>query len=457
MATHLSTRGQRLVDAAPMSGYLRAHFDRVGDRYDPVTRPGGYIGLCVAENKLVWDLLGPRLTSPRPELGHDSVCYDEMIGCRRFREQVADFMSRAIHGRRFAPEQIAVLAGTGSVLETLFYAIADPGDAVLVPTPSYAGFFADLETRDQLSIIPVHTRSVDGFTLTPNLLDAALSAATRPVKALLYTNPNNPTGAVASAEEVATVMGWAEDRRLHLVLDEVYALSVYGDTPFISGASLRPSLGDRVHLCWAFSKDFGVSGLRCGVLVTENEALMRSVDALAYWAAVSGDTQHVLGAMVSDTPWVKGYVAAMRARLRDSYTAVTTALDAAGIPFVPAEGGHFLLCDLRQWLATPTWEAEDALWGHLLERANVNLTPGSACRNGEPGFMRLCFATEPKEAVAVAVGRIAATLATIPSNGAERCEPDGTPQRRGSSRSTASRVGCGNPPPPASPKPGTPP
>jgi aspartate/methionine/tyrosine aminotransferase len=393
-----------------MPGYLDAHIDRREDRCDPETNPDGYIGLCVAENKLVWDLLQPRLVAPRPDLPHEAICYDEMIGSRRFREQLSEFMGRTFLGREFDPAQIAVLAGTGSVLEILFHNIADPGDAVLVPTPSYAGFWADLETRDELHIVPVHTSSTDGFTLTAELLDRAFESSEHPVKALLYTNPDNPTGAIASSDEIEMVMEWTERRGIHLVLDEVYALSVHGDTPFVSGASLRPTLGDHIHVLWAFSKDFGASGLRCGVLITENEELMRSVDGLAYWSVVSGDTQHVLGEMISDRDWVDGYIEAMRARLGESYHAVTAALDEEGIPYFAAEGGYFFLCDFREFMTDQTWEAEDALWHRILDEANVNLTPGSACRNGEPGFFRLCFATESVENAVTAVQRVGKVL-----------------------------------------------
>ena len=393
-----------------MPDYLHAHFDRLDDHYDAETNPDGYIGVCVAENKLVWDLLRPKFTATRPSLPHDAICYDEMIGSRSFRKQLSAFMGKAFLKREFDPAHIAVMAGTGSVLEILFHNIADSGDAVLVPTPSYAGFWADLETRDELHIVPVHTNSADGFTLTEELLDAAFESSDRPVKALLYTNPSNPLGSIATAAEIEMVMRWTEQRGIHLVIDEVYALSIHGDTDFVSGGSLRPVLGDHIHIVWAFSKDFGSSGLRCGVLITENEDLMASVDALAYWSVVSGDTQHILGQMISDTGWVEDYLATMRTGLSDSYAAATSALDEVGIGYVPAEGAYFFLCDLRGFLDEETFEAEDALWRRILDEANVNLTPGSDCRNKEPGFLRLCFATEPKETVVTAVRRLGKVL-----------------------------------------------
>lgn len=404
----LSARGRRLVAQAPMPEYVDVHQARLGDRYDPEANPDGYIGLAVAENKLVWPLLEPRLHAPRA-VPPESVAYDEMIGSEAFRSNLASFLGRELAGRPIDPAHVAVLAGSGSVLETLFYVIADAGDAVLVPTPSYAGFWADLETRDALTIVPVHTSSTDGFRLTTGLLDEALAGSDRPVKALLYTNPSNPLGTVASADEVEAIVRWARDRGVQLVVDEVFALSTFGERTFTSALSLG-SLGPTTHAVWAFSKDFGMSGIRCGVLVTENVEVMRAVDALAYWSAVSGDTQFLLSEMVSDHAWSAAYLDAMRTTLRTAYRRLTEQLDRHGVPHHPAEAGVFAVLDLRAWLDEPSWEAEERLWRRLVDEANVNLTPGSACRNGEPGFLRLVYATAPMDHVETAMNRIAAVL-----------------------------------------------
>lgn len=408
-SSSLSTRGQRLLRSARPPEYFLAHFERSVAPYHATARPDGYIPFCVAENSLVFDVLRSKMVECRnvtaPWLG-----YQSMTGAPEFKEKLARFMSRKILGREIRPEHVAALAGAGSVLELLFHAIADAGDAVLVPTPSYAGFWLDLETRNEISIVPVHTRSDEGFRLTPEKLQEAVAASTRPVRALLFTTPNNPLGTVYEPEELEGILRFCERAGIHVVFDEIYALSVYGTTPFRSVATLRPSLGDHVHIVWAFSKDFAASGLRCGTLVSENLDVMAAVDALSYWACVSGDTQFMLGEMISDDAWVDVYIKTMQARLGDAYRSITWCLDAEGIPYLPAEAGFFLLVDLRRYLNEPTWAAEDTLWRRLLEDANVNLTPGSACRIGEPGFMRLCFAGASLEAGAKGVERMARVL-----------------------------------------------
>ena len=246
----LSRRAREMLASQSMPEYLLRHFQSLDNLYDPAANPDGYIPLSVAENHLVADMVADRLDQV-PTVPSAALAYDAMTGSLRFREQLASFMGRNFLGRVFEPQQISVLAGAGSVLEILFHALGDPGDGVLVPTPSYAGFWMDLELRDGLAIVPVHRTSDDGFRLTPELLERAAAGAGRPVKALLFTSPDNPLGRVYGADEIREVLAWAEARGLHVVFDEIYALSVFGDRDFTSCASLRQSLGERVHIVWA--------------------------------------------------------------------------------------------------------------------------------------------------------------------------------------------------------------
>lgn len=407
---HLSDRGRRLIHDGSFSEYLMLHHqrDQTAD-YHPVTNPDGYLALCVAENKLVSDLLINRIAriGPPPET---ALGYDDMVGSKTFRRRLATFLERTFVGRRIKPGHLVTLAGAGSILETLFYAIADPGDGVLIPTPSYAAFWSDLGIRDQLTIVRVDGTSDDDFAISTDVLDEAMDRADRPIRALLFTSPSNPLGQVYSAEQIEEIVDWTDRRGIHLVMDEIYALSIYGETPFTSVARVTERLGERIHVIWAFSKDFGMSGFRTGVLWSENKEVLAAVDGLAYWSAVSGLTQHVLGEMIASDTWVDAYLSDMRTRLRASHDQTLTRLTKLGVGAVPAGGGIFLFCDFRQFLDEPTWEAEQRLWRRLLDEANVNLTPGSACRAGEPGWMRVCFASQPLAYVGEAFDRLEAVL-----------------------------------------------
>jgi aspartate/methionine/tyrosine aminotransferase len=371
--------------------------------------PDRYVGLCVAENLLMWDMLDPHINRIRG-VQPASVAYDNSVGSLALREQIASFGAAHIWGRAIDPDNVVVLAGAGAILETLFYVLVDPGSGVLVPTPSYAFYWPDLETRDELTIVPVRTSSSDGFRLTPDLLERAASESTIPISALLLTNPDNPTGRIMSPEDLAACIRWAQSRGIHVVVNGVYSLSTHGGSAVEPVQSILGDVGEDIHEIWAFSKDFAMSGLRAGVLVSTNPEVLRAVAEVSHWSVVSGDTQHLLATMLSDEEWVVRYLDEMRSRLNTSYRATTSALDAAGIPYIYAEAGLFLLADFRQFVGEPTWMGEHVLWRRILDEANVNLTPGSACHVGEPGFMRICFATEQPEIVASAINRIGSLL-----------------------------------------------
>jgi len=403
----LSNRGSHLVSHSPMDEYVIQHAERHVDM--DVSDPDRYIGLAIAENKLVWDLLEAKLNRSRGVTG-DNVIYDDMAGSERFRQALAEFGAKHLWNETIDPSHIVALAGGGTILETLFYVIGDPGDGVLVPTPSYASYWADIQTRDGMRVVPAHMSPSDGFRLDVDLLEQAFVTSPVEIRALLLTNPSNPTGQVLSVDEIEKCVAWARAKNLHIIINEVYALSVFGDEPFTSATQLASDPSNDMHFIWAFSKDFAMSGLRAGVLMSRNEQVVAAVRELAYWGSISGDTQHLLTSLIEDDMFVESYLAEMRRRLASAYETTTAALTTANIPFVPGGAGLFVVCDFRGYLTEQTWESEDALWRRFLDEANVNLTPGSSLHIGTPGFMRLCFAAEPGDVVETAVQRIGTLL-----------------------------------------------
>ena len=402
----LSARGSQLADHSPFSEYMLVSRDNAHRRWRP-DRPDGFIDLSVAENRLVWDLLEPQLSAVR-SLPPEAAGYDDIRGNEGFRTAVAGLAGRTFFGREVGPDSVFTLAGAGAVLEAVFYALCDPGEGVLVATPGYAGFWMDLEQRDEVVIVPVPTRWEDRFRISLEALDRAYEKADRPIRALLLASPDNPTGRVLAADEISDLLTWCRSKGIHAVFDEVYALSVHDGTPFVSVASLT-ELGDDVHVIWALSKDFAVSGFRCGVVITENERLGRAVSAQGIWSGVSGRTQRLFAEMLSDAAWTDHYLTEMRRRLARAHTVAVDGLTRAAIGHIPGQAGFFLMADFRPHLGEPTFEGERALWMAVVE-AGVNMTPGAACRSEEPGLFRICFAAAPPEAITTGFDRIAAAL-----------------------------------------------
>lgn len=399
----VSQRAQRMVDGSTVAPYIQEHIRRqeAGD--------DGYVCLAVAENMLMWDLISEKANAPRA-VPQQAFTYEDMRGSVAFRRALAEFLTDRLIGVPVDPSAIVVMAGAGSVVEAMAWSLVDPGGGVLIPTPSYAGYWNDIESRSGLRAVPAHTSPDDDFRITSEALADASDRSEVPIGALLLTNPSNPLGRTLTDDEVLGSIEWARARGLPIIMNEVYGLSVYGDRPFRSAIDLLGGFADDVHHVWAFSKDFAASGLRAGVGISTNGVVREALMQQLYFSATSGDTQHLLTTMITDDEWVDRYVDALGIRLRTSDAGARAILTDHGIDAVDSDAGIFLLADFRRFLDAPTWDAEDRLWRRILDIADVNLTPGSACRIGEPGFMRICHASAPADVVEAGLERLLAAL-----------------------------------------------
>ena len=174
---------------------------------------------------------------------------------------------------------------------------------------------------------------------TPDDLEHAATLAEAKglrVRLLLITNPNNPLGTIYPPELVKSAIDWARSRKMHTIVDEIYALSVH-DTGFESALrTLNNDLRNDVHHVWALSKDFGASGFRIGTLYTQNQALLSAVANLNIFSGVSHPMQMIVSEILTDDHFIYSFLENSRERIRDSYMLCTARLDAMVIPYIPA-------------------------------------------------------------------------------------------------------------------------
>jgi len=262
--------------------------------------------------------------------------------------------------------------------------------------------------------------SSTGFKLDISLLDQAIRKAAKEgvkAKVILLASPNNPLGRVHTRDELESILQYASDKDLHLVFDEVYALSVFGpQAQFVSVGELvsEERMSNRIHIIYGFSKDFGVSGFRVGVLYSANKYVIHSVGAYCGLMASSSDTQFVLRTLLEDEEYLEHFLSTNQRRLEQSYALLARELKENGVPFLPTDSGIFTMIDLRGYLSSQTFEAEDELWRILLDKANLNMSPGSAMKCTEPGWFRCCWASVSFETLRVALQRMTRVLKDIP-------------------------------------------
>ncbi|MFB0631605.1 aminotransferase class I/II-fold pyridoxal phosphate-dependent enzyme [Streptomyces sp. AB3(2024)] len=406
----VSRQAARLLADTP--AIAEAHFLAEAEPYDPDERPGGYLNLGTAENRLLWDLLDGRLASLEP-MTESTARYAPLHGTDVLRERVAALLSATCRTPLDA-EDLVVISGATGALDAIASVLCDPGEAIVVPAPYYGAFDTDLGGRSGARILPAPLEPADGFRLSAEAVDRALkqaSAEGTTVRAVALSSPSNPLGEVHPPRVLAELLRVAAEHDVDLVSDEIYAHAVFGPHAFTSAAdpSVNPHWAERTHVVWGFAKDFGLPGLKTGVLHTRDPRVRDAARAMAYFAPVSTATQHTLAGLLADPAWVASFLAAGRRRLGSSYAHLVAHLDAYRIPYVPTEAGFSVWLDLRRWLPGAGFEAEQRLWRELFETARVSILPGGAFRSPEPGWFRLCHTVEAP-LVAEAVRRIAGHL-----------------------------------------------
>eukprot|EP00934_Nitzschia_sp_Nitz4_P005139 Nitzschia sp. Nitz4//scaffold38_size140716//92269//93917//NITZ4_003153-RA/size140716-augustus-gene-0.124-mRNA-1//1//CDS//3329550096//5129//frame0 len=430
--SNVSSRCARAL--TPVTPYLEAFIEGLSYLCDETTAPDGYVPLCTAENKLVIDLLAERLMQPGTStaaFSHSVVySYDSFVGLPVARKAVAYFIARRFYKpevpvlppelalAEIKPEHVGIGAGAAGVLNSLYYLLGEAGDACLVPAPFYAAF--ESITALAADIVPFAVHMADPMRgPTEKEMDMgyvqARSRGLNP-RFVLVTNPNNPLGVIYKPDVICNLVRWARKRKLHTIVDEVFALSIHdkNNTKFQSVIrALDNNLGDDVHFVWSMSKDFGACGLRFGIVYSQNQVYIEGLANLNIFSAVSNPIQMVVSELLTDDPFVDSYLEASRLRLKQSYEICVEKLEEMVLPFLPAEAGMFVYVDFSSLLPEKTMEWEAKLSRLFVDYGRLILTPGESQKEYIPGMFRICYAWVSPAVLRIGMERLSKLVAKV--------------------------------------------
>ena len=170
----------------------------------------------------------------------------------------------------FAPADILITNGGSEALQIAMNCILDDGDEILIPEPFYPNYNTMVCTCGA-AIHPIPTKPEEGYHYADRKkIEAEINEHTR---AIMCTNPGNPTGVVLSPEEMRLMADIAKEHGLFLISDEVYREFVYGGEPLASMAQFDDA-AENVVVVDSISKRFSACGARVGILVSRNRELM---------------------------------------------------------------------------------------------------------------------------------------------------------------------------------------
>jgi aminotransferase len=322
----------------------------------------------------------PILQAGIRSLQHGETHYTSNSGTMELRQALATQLEQ-LYGVKYDPvTEILATVGVSEALYLALTAILEPGQEVLIPTPCFVAYQAEVTLAGGVPV-EIPSRVEDNFQ--PNL-EALAAAVTPKTKAILVGYPNNPTGAVASKEVLMEVLRIAEQHDLVVISDEIYDRLVYG-VSHVCFAAL-PGAWHRTLTLGGFSKDYAMTGWRIGYACGP-APIMQGLLRIHQYTIMSAPTMAQAAALEALRSGEE-HVQSMRAEYDRRRRLIVTGLNRLGLPTFEPRGAFYAF----PRIAIAGMD-EETFAQKLLEEERVAVVPGSAFGAGGEGFVRCSYAT----------------------------------------------------------------
>ncbi|MFI8493872.1 pyridoxal phosphate-dependent aminotransferase [Peribacillus butanolivorans] len=323
--------------------------------------------------------------------------YTPSAGLPKLKAAIAAKLKRD-QGLDYKPSEIIVGSGAKHALYTLFQAILDEEDEVIVPIPYWVSYPEQIKLADGKPVYVVGTEE-NQYKITKEQLEQAITEKT---KAVIINSPSNPTGMLYSREELAAIGEVCLAHDILIVSDEIYEKLVYGNASHTSIAEISPELKKQTIIINGVSKSHSMTGWRIGYAVGD-EAIIKAMTNLSSHSTSNPTTTAQYGAIAayegSQDP-VEEMRQAFEGRLNTIYDKL---VEIPGVSCIKPQGAFYLFPNVKRAVELTGYSNVDDFTTALLEKAQVAVIPGSGF--GAPDNIRLSYATS-LELLEAAVERI---------------------------------------------------
>ena len=306
--------------------------------------------------------------------------YTSNHGLLVLRQVVSDHLKRLYDVEYFAQSEIVVTVGVSEALYLVFAAILNPGDEVIIPTPCFVSYQAEVALAGGVPV-EVPTFAENNFVPRIEAIEAAITPKTC---AIFIGSPSNPTGAVYPREFLVKLAALVQKHDLMVISDEIYDRLVYG-IEHVCFPSL-PGMQERTVLLGGFSKAYAMTGWRIGYAAGPKEIIagMVRVHQYSIMSAPTVSQYAALTALMVGEPYVQEMLREYDRRRR----LVVNSLNAIGLKTFEPKGAFYAFPDLR-----PTGLSDDEFCNRLLKEESVAVVPGNSFGEAGVGFARVSYAT----------------------------------------------------------------
>ncbi|RRD41106.1 pyridoxal phosphate-dependent aminotransferase [Leptotrichia sp. OH3620_COT-345] len=194
------------------------------------------------------------------------VKYANSAGIMELRESFSKSYKKS--GIDISPDDMLITHGGSEAIQITLQTICNPGDEVLIPEPYYTNYDSFLKTAEAV-LIPIET-VIDNHYHLP-VKEEIEKLITPKTKAIMFSNPSNPTGIVLTPKEMEIIKEIALKYDLYIIADEVYRQFIYDDDLEYQSFMTISEISDRTVLIDSISKHYSACGARIGVLASKNK------------------------------------------------------------------------------------------------------------------------------------------------------------------------------------------
>lgn len=363
LASHLQT--------IPRSG-IRDFFELVIGRND-------VISLGVGEPDFVtpWPIREAAMRS----LDRGETSYTSNLGLLSLREKISEYVETFFHVSYRGSDEVLITVGVSEALDLALRALVNPGDEVVYHEPCYVSYSPSIVMSHGVAVA-VATKKEDGFSLKPEALAAVITSRT---KIVMLNFPTNPTGAVASREDLEGIARLCIEHDLIVISDEIYSELRYDEEEHLSIAAL-PGMRERTILLHGFSKAFAMTGFRLGYACAPT-VLIEAMMKIHQYGILCAPITSQAAALEALTGGEDLYLS-MKESYHQRRDFLVERFNEMGIDCHCPGGAFYVFPDISKFGLS----SKDFAMG-LLESEQVAAVPGDAFGESGEGFLRCCYAT----------------------------------------------------------------